>query len=59
MLFPPWILDTSIEHLLKQLFIYSVHIHAKLHGNISIHYFLMSALSRSLSFLFGTHFAAI
>lgn len=59
MLFPPWILDSSIEHLLKQLFIYSVHIPAKLHGNISIHYFLMSILSRNLSFLFGTQFGAI
>lgn len=59
MLFPPWILDSSIEHLLKQLFIYSVHIPAKLHGNISIHYFLMSILSRNSSFLFGTQFVAI
>lgn len=59
MLFPPWILDSSIEHLLKQLFIYSVHIPAKLHGNISIHYFLMSILSRNSSFLFGTQFGAI
>jgi len=54
-----WILDCSIEHLLKQLFIYSVHIPAKLHGNISIHYFLMSILSRNSSFLFGTQFGAI
>jgi len=54
MLFPPQILDASIEHLLKQLFIYSVHIPAKLHGNISIQYFLTSVLSRSSSFLFGT-----
>lgn len=59
MLFPPRILDTSIEHLLKQLFIYSVHIPAKFHGNISIHCFLTSVLSGSLSFLFGTQSDAI